>query len=136
MTMKNWNKKEEPISERLRDDEQIHYVNNNHTLMYNPKTRETGLVLDVFIVDINKEDDVEDLHRVLERANGAADGVGRGLDAVRCSVVVAVGQKRHTCVARGALGLARDVLALLLEARGVLCQLGLARRDPGGETTL
>ena len=58
--MKNWNKKEEPISERLRDDEQIHFVNNNHTLMYNPKTRETGLVIDVFVVDINNDDDVDE----------------------------------------------------------------------------
>ena len=58
--MKNWNKKEEPISERLRDNDQIHYVNNNHTLMYNPKTKETGLVLDVFIVDDFAGDDVEE----------------------------------------------------------------------------
>ena len=49
--MKNWNKREEPISERLRDEKQIHVVNNNHTLMYNPKTKETGLILDVFVVD-------------------------------------------------------------------------------------
>ena len=58
--MKNWNKKEEPISERLRDDTQIHYVNNNHTLMYNPRTQETGLILDVFIVDIELEEDVDE----------------------------------------------------------------------------
>ena len=58
--MKNWNKKEEPISERLRDNEQIHFVNNNNTLMYNPKTRETGLILDVFTVDINEDDDAEE----------------------------------------------------------------------------
>ena len=58
--MKNWNKKDEPISERLRDDIQIHYVNNNHTLMYNPTTKETGLILDVFIVDIELEEDVDE----------------------------------------------------------------------------
>ena len=58
--MKNWNKKEEPISERLRDDIQIHYVNNNHTLMYNPRTKETGLILDVFVVDIELEEDVDE----------------------------------------------------------------------------
>lgn len=49
--MKNWNRTPESISERLRDEEQIHYVNDNHTLMYNPGTKETGLILDVFIVD-------------------------------------------------------------------------------------
>ena len=49
--MKNWNNKEEPISERLRDEEEIHIVNNNKALMYNPKTKETGLILDVFVVD-------------------------------------------------------------------------------------
>ena len=58
--MKNWNKREEPISERLRDDNQIHYVNNNHTLMYNPKTMETGLILDVFVVEINEEDEPDE----------------------------------------------------------------------------
>ena len=58
--MKNWNKKDEPISERLRDDIQIHYVNNNHTLMYNPTTKETGLILDVFVVDIELEEDVDE----------------------------------------------------------------------------
>ena len=58
--MKNWNKREEPISERLRDDIQIHYVNNNHTLMYNPRTKETGLILDVFVVDIELEEDVDE----------------------------------------------------------------------------
>lgn len=58
--MKNWNKKDEPISERLRDDIQIHYVNNNHTLMYNPRTQETGLILDVFVVDIELDIDVDE----------------------------------------------------------------------------
>ena len=58
--MKNWNKREEPISERLRDDQQIHYVNNNHTLMYNPRTQETGLILDVFVVDIELDTDVDE----------------------------------------------------------------------------
>ena len=58
--MKNWNKREEPISERLRDDIQIHYVNNNHTLMYNPRTKETGLILDVFVVDIELDTDVDE----------------------------------------------------------------------------
>ena len=58
--MKNWNKREEPISERLRDDIQIHYVNNNHTLMYNPRTHETGLILDVFVVDIELDTDVDE----------------------------------------------------------------------------
>ena len=58
--MKNWNNKEEPISERLRDEQQIHYVNNNHTLMYNPRTQETGLILDVFVVDIELDTDVDE----------------------------------------------------------------------------
>ena len=58
--MKNWNKRDEPISERLRDDIQIHYVNNNHTLMYNPRTKETGLILDVFVVDIELDTDVDE----------------------------------------------------------------------------
>ena len=58
--MKNWNNRNEPISERLRDDIQIHYVNNNHTLMYNPRTQETGLILDVFVVDIELDTDVDE----------------------------------------------------------------------------
>lgn len=63
--MKNWNNKDEPISERLRDEKQIHYVNNNHALIYNPKTKETGLILDVFVVDIN-EDEEPDEDRYVE----------------------------------------------------------------------
>ena len=58
--MKNWNNQDEPISERLRDEQQIHYVNNNHTLMYNPRTQETGLILDVFVVDIELDTDVDE----------------------------------------------------------------------------
>lgn len=58
--MKNWNNQEEPISERLRDNKQIHYVNDNHILMYNPKTKETGLILDVFVVEM-REDEPDDV---------------------------------------------------------------------------
>lgn len=58
--MKNWNKREEPISERLRDETEIHHVNNNHTLMFNPRTKETGLILDVFVVDIELDTDVDE----------------------------------------------------------------------------
>ena len=46
-----WNKMEEPISTRLRNDKELNFVVDNNPLMYNPRTGRTALVVDVFIVD-------------------------------------------------------------------------------------
>lgn len=46
-----WNKMENPISMRLRNDKELNFVVDNNPLMYNPKTGQTALVVDVFIVD-------------------------------------------------------------------------------------
>lgn len=45
----------EPISSRLRDDVQLDYVNNNKIMIYNSRTKQTAIVLDVFIVDPAKD---------------------------------------------------------------------------------
>lgn len=50
-----WNKMEEPISTRLRDNEELDNVVNTNPLMYNPRTGQTALVVDVFIVDPIKD---------------------------------------------------------------------------------
>ena len=47
----HWNKQQEPISERLRDPDQILAVTNKKTMMYNPRTKQTALIMEVFIVD-------------------------------------------------------------------------------------
>ena len=46
-----WNKMEEPISTRLRNDKELNFVVDKNPLMYNPRTGRTALVVDVFIVD-------------------------------------------------------------------------------------
>jgi len=46
-----WNTMEEPISERLRNNKELNFVVDNNPLMYNPRTGDTALVVDVFIVD-------------------------------------------------------------------------------------
>lgn len=50
-----WNKMEEPISMRLRDNEELDNVVNTNPLMYNPRTGQTALIVDVFIVDPIKD---------------------------------------------------------------------------------
>ena len=47
----HWNKRQEPISERLRDPDEILTVTNKKTMMYNPRTAQTALVMEVFLVD-------------------------------------------------------------------------------------
>ena len=46
-----WNEQDDPISKRLRDEDQILKVIKNKTMMYNPKTDERALVMEVYIVD-------------------------------------------------------------------------------------
>ena len=50
-----WNMLEEPISMRLRNDEELNIVVENNPLIYNPSTGHTGLVVDVFVVDPIKD---------------------------------------------------------------------------------
>ena len=50
-----WNKMEEPISMRLRNDEELGFVVDNNPLMYNTRTGQTALVVDVFVVDPIKD---------------------------------------------------------------------------------
>ena len=49
--MNDWNMAQEPISERLRDNEQLHLVQYNKTMMYHEGTGETALIMDVWCVD-------------------------------------------------------------------------------------
>ena len=55
----HWNKRQEPISERLRDPDEILTVTNKKTMMYNPRTAQTALVMEVFLVD-QDEQSIED----------------------------------------------------------------------------
>ena len=53
--MAMWNERDEPISERLRDPDQILYVVKNKTMMYNERTKETALISEVFEVHQNED---------------------------------------------------------------------------------
>ena len=50
-----WNERNEPISERLRDPYELQTVLNKKTMMFNPRTKQTALVMEVFLVDQDEE---------------------------------------------------------------------------------
>ena len=50
-----WNKRQEPISARLRDPDEILFVTNKKTMMYNTRTSQTAIVSEVFLVDVNED---------------------------------------------------------------------------------
>ena len=50
-----WNERNEPISERLRDSEELQTVLSKKTMMFNPRTKQTALVMEVFLVDQDEE---------------------------------------------------------------------------------
>ena len=50
-----WNKRHEPISERLRDPDEILNVTNKKTMIYNPNTKQTALVMEVFVVEHDEQ---------------------------------------------------------------------------------
>ena len=54
--MKNWNKDEEPIANRLRDDDELHIIQNNKSMMYHEPSKQTALIMDVWIVDPVEDD--------------------------------------------------------------------------------
>ena len=49
--MAMWNEMDEPISERLRDPDQILEVVKNKTMMYNHRNGDTAIISDVFLVE-------------------------------------------------------------------------------------
>ena len=49
--MTQWNKRQEPISERLRDPDEILQVVNEKTMIYNAKSGDTAIISEVFLVD-------------------------------------------------------------------------------------
>ena len=65
-----WNERNEPISERLRDPYELQTVLNKKTMMFNPRTKQTALVMEVFLVDQDensiKEGYTEDEDRWVE----------------------------------------------------------------------
>ena len=46
-----WNTKTEPISERLRNPDEIMKVVHDKTMMYNPSNGDTAIISDVFLVE-------------------------------------------------------------------------------------
>jgi len=46
-----WNKRNEPISERLRDKDEIIKVISEKTMIYNPRTKSTALISEVYEVE-------------------------------------------------------------------------------------
>ena len=46
-----WNVTTEPISQRLRNDDQLRLIQNNKSMIYHEPTETTALIMDVWIVD-------------------------------------------------------------------------------------
>lgn len=55
--MSDWNMAQEPISERLRNKEELEFVQENKMLMYHQPTGQTALIMDVWCVDPTPGDD-------------------------------------------------------------------------------
>lgn len=49
--MTTWNQQLEPISERLRDPDELIAVSHTNTMIYNPRTKQTAIISEVFIVE-------------------------------------------------------------------------------------
>ena len=48
--MNKWNVLEDPISSRLRNNDELNVINNNKTMIYHENTGTTGLILDIWKV--------------------------------------------------------------------------------------
>lgn len=57
MPKNKWNKKEEPISERLRSESELQLIIDSNSMMYHKTTNQTALIMDVWHVDPVKGDD-------------------------------------------------------------------------------
>lgn len=55
-----WNKHYEPISTRLRDDNEIQSLVENNAMMYNPNTENTAIIVEVFKVSYEENEPDED----------------------------------------------------------------------------
>lgn len=55
--MNDWNTAQEPISERLRNEQQLNFVQENKMMMYHEGTGETALIMDVWCVEPTPGDD-------------------------------------------------------------------------------
>lgn len=55
--MNDWNTAQEPISERLRNEEQLNFVQEYKTMMYNKTSGQTALIMDVWCVEPTPGDD-------------------------------------------------------------------------------
>ena len=56
MKENQWNKRHEPISERLRDESELQLIIDNKSMMYHKPTQQTALIMDVWRVDPVKGD--------------------------------------------------------------------------------
>ena len=53
-----WNLTGDPIASRLRNQEELHLVQDNHAMIYHEPTKMTALIMDVWVVDpVPGEDD-------------------------------------------------------------------------------
>ena len=53
-----WNLTGDPIASRLRNEEQLQLVQDNHAMIYHEPTKMTALIMDVWVVDpVPGEDD-------------------------------------------------------------------------------
>lgn len=59
MIKSEWNKREEPISERLRDSSELDKVIVENTMMYNPSFKQIAIIMDVFEVDLDPDNMID-----------------------------------------------------------------------------
>ena len=57
MKENQWNKRDEPISERLRDDSELRLIIDNKSMMYHEPSQQAALIMDVWKVDPVEGDD-------------------------------------------------------------------------------
>ena len=47
---KEWNLTPDPIATRLRNDKELHLVQNNKSLIYHQESKQTALIMDIWVV--------------------------------------------------------------------------------------
>lgn len=55
-----WNNLSEPISDRLRDSDQLEYIIQNRIGIYNPREQRSGIITEVFVVEPENHSDDDD----------------------------------------------------------------------------
>ena len=75
-----WNICSEPIAHRLRDDDQLRIIQNTKTMMYHEPTKTTALIMDIWIVEPDKDLEEEDRYVRYTTEHGVEEDFSVDLD--------------------------------------------------------